>query len=1272
MRVLVQNYSFNKVSKQITFTDYTSINLENVLLVLDVTNNATIYQANDPSKGGSVSGNVLILDFDTNTASFDNSDDLQIFYEPELSSSFGTVNVAFSSAQASSVPAPRGSQGLITIPAPQNLFRTTFSAAISSGVNSDFFSLVQSGTGQTVSQTGGNLVLASGTSARSETIIRSKSFFIGPMLARVQTILSQRIANNNFFVELVDVIGDSLAVTVNSATSITVTIPANPFTSANIGQSMYVGAVQNIANAVPGRYAIASVSGNDVTFTVASWPTSGSGTCSLFGWNYYQLLYTGTSATSASYDAQRNGYNSGFTAATVNTTATGHLAILANNDGNAYFADQLVTSAAGLQVTQRASRSINLANESANLYLQIRAVNGSTAPASSTTWTIGTVSVENYTPTSVVINDVKAQGLANQMPVAVTNTPAVTVSSGTVTTVSSVTSANLAIPGIVADVASAALTTTTTTATITPGSGIAYSVNIPVTAVSGTDPILDVSIEESDNTGTNWFKVYDFPRINAVGIYRSPVLRLRGNRIRYVQTVGGVSPSFTRSINRLQSSNSGNLMAQFINRTIDPNTLGSVSPVYFIDAMTDVSVTARCTAQVAAAQIAIEFSDDGINWIRNSRTLTTANGFSAPLEVAPHWKFLRLITVSAGSGIVLGEITIKAGDVTTVDLATEVTLQSIDSKLPALSGGRMPVDIGGAGSITITSGTVTVQNEVEITNDNGNPIPVTGTVTANTGLSQPITDAQLRASAVAVSATSLPLPSGAATEAKQDTANSSLSSIDGKLPSLASGRIPVDIGGTGSITVTSGTITVQNEVEITNDTGNPIPVSGTVTANTGLSQPLTDTQLRASAVAVSGPLTDAQLRASSVPVSISDTIDVSTGLSQPLTDAQLRASAIAISATDLDIRNLTSSDVITVTGGAAQSADVKVTLDNEQVSVSNFPTNQQVSGTVSIASGDLYIAGQAAQTATVNNILTSTAGSAAIDVSNYRFGSVQVVSTTFEQDPPLQSMQLVFEGSNDNVNFFNIPVSFESASAGTTNKKIVGPWIPNIGSRLFAFPINFKYLRLRVVTPSLQGDVQAFTRLSPVPSVLTNQIVSTDFIDPIRATFTNTAITANAGSGTFAVSAASLPLPSGAATSAAQTNGSQKTQIADGSGNIISSTNNALDVNLKTPTLSVIDLLDENILNTSSINIPGSSSSPVQVVASLASSVKALQFMDTTGAFVGIYTGASGSEVLRLIMGPGSDKTVEHNIVAGTRISLKRLDSASPISSGILAINFLG
>lgn len=49
----------------------------------------------------------------------------------------------------------------------------------------------------------------------------------------------------------------------------------------------------------------------------------------------------------------------------------------------------------------------------------------------------------------------------------------------------------------------------------------------------------------------------------------------------------------------------------------------------------------------------------------------------------------------------------------------------------------------------------------------------------------------------------------------------------------------------------------------------------------------------------------------------------------------------------------------------------------------------------------------------------------------------------------------------------------------------------------------------------------------------------------------------------LAVSAASLPLPSSASTSTKQSDGSQKTQVVDGSGNVIGATSNALDVNIK-------------------------------------------------------------------------------------------------------------
>jgi hypothetical protein len=107
---------------------------------------------------------------------------------------------------------------------------------------------------------------------------------------------------------------------------------------------------------------------------------------------------------------------------------------------------------------------------------------------------------------------------------------------------------------VLTDVASAAITTTATTGAFTPTVGTSYEVNIPVTVVTGTSPTMQVNIEESDDSGTNWFVVYQFPIITATGMYRSPVLNLIGNRVRYVQTITGTTPSFTRSINRIQSN----------------------------------------------------------------------------------------------------------------------------------------------------------------------------------------------------------------------------------------------------------------------------------------------------------------------------------------------------------------------------------------------------------------------------------------------------------------------------------------------------------------------------------------------------------------------------------------------------------------------------------------------------------------------------------------------------------------------------------------------
>ncbi len=391
--------------------------------------------------------------------------------------------------------------------ATRDIWRCTFSNVIASGVDPSFFDIIGAiGTGQTVSQSGGNLVLTAGTTANSETIIRSTRSFNGSMISRIQSILSSRIINTNFFVELVDVIGDGLTCVINSAVSVTVTIPNNPFTAANVGQGMYLGKYSGTGTFAPQRGVIASVSGNDVTYTVASM-AAGTGTVSVFGWNYYQLTYTGTTATSANYDAQRRGWNSGVTAATINTTAApGHMAIMQNDDGNAYLLDQLVASTTIGQPSARASRVINIPEENTQLFLQIRMANGTTNPASSITWTVGMSSVEKYSPLPMSVNSIKPSGWGNQIPVFFAATQ-------------SVSAAVSSLPALVASTARIGFTA---------GSGVWYddsSTNLGSSATfTGTSRDLTVSATgvtfagagtfaeelrvsaESDVTGTLWIE----------------------------------------------------------------------------------------------------------------------------------------------------------------------------------------------------------------------------------------------------------------------------------------------------------------------------------------------------------------------------------------------------------------------------------------------------------------------------------------------------------------------------------------------------------------------------------------------------------------------------------------------------------------------------------------------------------------------------------------------------------------------------------------------
>lgn len=183
------------------------------------------------------------------------------------------------------------------------------------------------------------------------------------------------------------------------------------------------------------------------------------------------------------------------------------------------------------------------------------------------------------------------------------------------------------------------------------------------------------------------------------------------------------------------------------------------------------------------------------------------------------------------------------GDATAANqVIGNASLASIDGKLTA------PLSVTGPLTDTqLRASAVSVTGPLTDAQLRATPVPVSG----------PLTDTQLRASAVPVSAASLPLPTGAATEVTLAAAAASLSSLDGKLAN----PMPVSAA---SLPLPAGAATSANQAT---EIASLASIDSKLTSPLSVTGPLTDAQLRATAVPVSGPLTDAQLRASAVPVS---------------------------------------------------------------------------------------------------------------------------------------------------------------------------------------------------------------------------------------------------------------------------------------------------------------------------------------------------------------------------------------------------------------------
>ena len=116
------------------------------------------------------------------------------------------------------------------------------------------------------------------------------------------------------------------------------------------------------------------------------------------------------------------------------------------------------------------------------------------------------------------------------------------------------------------------------------------------------------------------------------------------------------------------------------------------------------------------------------------------------------------------------------------------------------------------------------------------------------------------------------------------------------------------------------------------------------------------------------------------------------------------------------------------------------------------------------------------------NVLSDVNGNSRPSLDCLQYRSISFQTTT----PAGTTVTLLFEASNDNINFVNVPM-FDAAAATTAPVLTVAQAAAT--TRYWVGPIQFRYFRARVSVAVAGGIVTAFTRLSMAPfSPVDNQV----------------------------------------------------------------------------------------------------------------------------------------------------------------------------------------
>ena len=496
--------------------------------------------------------------------------------------------------------------------------------------------------------------------------------------------------------------------------------------------------------------------------------------------------------------------------------------------------------------------------------------------------------------------------------------------------------------------------------------------------------------------------------------------------------------------------------------------------------------------------------------------------------------------------------------------ATEATLSALNAKVTAVNTGNITVGasalpVGAATDTSLTNGNL----KAKISDAAGNALTSTGnaldvnlktaitvntaTTPANSGVVSYGSDGTYNhalatdgAGQVKSVVTSSALPTGAATDA-------TLSSINSKIPAS-----PATEGG--------------NLATISSNTSKLDVLLSTRAADTTLSALSAKVTTSAAGIKVDGSSATQPISATALPLPSGAATDAT------LTAGTLKArtldgngNAISSTGTALDV-NIKSGSTVDVAVDQASDSILAYGFDgavNQKIRTnpsgqiqtavvsSALPTGAATDANLNSGAQKTQVVDAAGHVVTVN---TDTPGSEAMNVYIRNWQRVDnFLSNTTD------SVQVYGSSSN--------PMSTDAS--GNVNVNVLATPLPtNAATESTLAALNLKV----PASPATEGGNLA-TIAAKTTSIATNtsDVATQTTLSALNTKFTTTAngLKVDNSAVTQPVSAAALPLPAGAATSLKQTDGTAKTQIVDGLGNVIGSTSNAVDVNIKSAAIQI-------------------------------------------------------------------------------------------------------